>query len=267
MAEKREFKGIWIPKEVWLSDDMTLQEKVFYVEVDSLNNELGCYANNEYFSRFFGISKVRVSEVINSLVKKGFLVTDVDQAIGNKRKLMTLANFSLRPSQSNLGDPHKESFKHSNTINNTVNSINESKDSFPKEPLLFDSIPETEVPKKSKKNKEVAPDEFYPAFVQEWTQAYPELGFDGISGKKIKSLISKTKRYLENSGKVVTPDGCLSMFQYVLAYIKRANHFCHGKPITTFDSQYLSIIFEIKNGKTTSQPPSTREILRNIVNG
>jgi hypothetical protein len=37
--ENRDFKGIWIPKEIWLSKDLTLQEKVFYVEIDSLDNE------------------------------------------------------------------------------------------------------------------------------------------------------------------------------------------------------------------------------------
>jgi len=76
----RDFQGIWIPKEIWLSEDLTLQEKVFLVEIKSLDNEDGCYANNEYFSTFFGLSKVRVSEVINSLVDKGFI---------------TLANFYL----------------------------------------------------------------------------------------------------------------------------------------------------------------------------
>ena len=34
----RAFKGIWIPKSIWLSRELTIQEKVFIVEIDSLEN-------------------------------------------------------------------------------------------------------------------------------------------------------------------------------------------------------------------------------------
>ena len=75
--QDRNFKGIWIPKEIWLSEALTLQEKVFLVEIDSLDNEEGCFACNQYFSDFFGVSKVRVSEVINSLVKKRYITSTI----------------------------------------------------------------------------------------------------------------------------------------------------------------------------------------------
>lgn len=66
----RAFKGIWIPKEIWLSKDLTLQEKVFLVEINSLDNEEGCFASNGYFADFFQLSKGRVSQIISSLEKK-----------------------------------------------------------------------------------------------------------------------------------------------------------------------------------------------------
>lgn len=71
--EKRAFKGIWIPKEIWLSKDLTLQEKIILVEIDSLDNDNGCFASNKYFSDFFGISTGRISQIINDLSKKGYL--------------------------------------------------------------------------------------------------------------------------------------------------------------------------------------------------
>ena len=79
MSEKREFKGVWIPREVWLSKELTLLEKVMFVEIDSLHNdERGCYASNAHFAEFFGLSKSRVSEVISSLAAKGLVeVTQV----------------------------------------------------------------------------------------------------------------------------------------------------------------------------------------------
>ena len=70
---ERAFKGIWIPAEIWLNENLTLLEKVFLVEIDSLDNENGCYASNEYFANFFKLSKNRCSEVIKSLEKKGLI--------------------------------------------------------------------------------------------------------------------------------------------------------------------------------------------------
>ena len=66
-APERDFKGIWIPKEVWLTEELTLQEKVFLVEIDSLDNEDGCWASNKYFADFFNVTTQRASQVINNL--------------------------------------------------------------------------------------------------------------------------------------------------------------------------------------------------------
>jgi hypothetical protein len=49
----RKFDGIWIPKELWFDQNLTLQEKIFFIEINSLDNEDGCYATNEYFAKFF----------------------------------------------------------------------------------------------------------------------------------------------------------------------------------------------------------------------
>jgi len=71
----RDFKGVWIPKEVWLDDKLSWMEKLFLVEVDSLNAEKGCFASNAYFGEFFQLSNSRVSEIIKSLVSKGYITT------------------------------------------------------------------------------------------------------------------------------------------------------------------------------------------------
>ena len=75
----RAFKGVWIPKSIWLSRELTIQEKVFIVEIDSLENngKGGCFAGNKYFAEFFGISESRVSNVIKCLVDKGMITRKV----------------------------------------------------------------------------------------------------------------------------------------------------------------------------------------------
>ena len=73
---ERNFKGIWIPKEIWLADNLSLQEKVLLVEIDSLDDEeTGCYASNSYFAKFFSLTNARITQLINSLVLKGFITT------------------------------------------------------------------------------------------------------------------------------------------------------------------------------------------------
>lgn len=121
---KRDFKGIWIPKEVWENTDLSLQEKVFYVEIDSLDNEDGCYANNNYFARFFGLTTRQVQRVVASLVEKNLISIEVSKDDGNLRtlriigrKLTTKMSLASRQKRS---DPHDENVVHNNTnLNNT----------------------------------------------------------------------------------------------------------------------------------------------------
>ncbi|HJX50441.1 MAG TPA: hypothetical protein VJ438_03190 [Candidatus Nanoarchaeia archaeon] len=75
---ERDFKGIWIPKEIWLNEELTLMEKVFFVEIDSLDNEEGCTASNNYFAKFFHITAQRASQVINNLIHKKYITANYE---------------------------------------------------------------------------------------------------------------------------------------------------------------------------------------------
>jgi len=69
----RDFKGVWIPREVWLSSELSLMEKVLFVEIHSLDNERGCYASNRYFAEFFGVSIRQIGTYVASLKDKGYI--------------------------------------------------------------------------------------------------------------------------------------------------------------------------------------------------
>lgn len=73
----RDFKGIWIPKEIWESTQLSIMEKVLFVEIHSLDNERGCYASNRYFSEFFGISERQIQTYIANLKLKGFITVTI----------------------------------------------------------------------------------------------------------------------------------------------------------------------------------------------
>lgn len=130
----RDFKGVWIPKEIWLNKDLTLQEKVFLVEIDSLDNNEGCYASNQYFADFFGLSTTRVSLIIKSLIEKGYIKSTIIYKEGTKQILKRVLNISYRGYLINvkegylikLKDPPQGKLKDNNTINNIYknNTIN-----------------------------------------------------------------------------------------------------------------------------------------------
>lgn len=147
---KRAFKGIWIPKEVWESKELTLQQKVMLVEIDSLDNEKGCYASNKYFSEFFGISSGRVSQVINELIDKGYLnaeyIKEDNQILGRILKIQSppypvkvfrklnrgyLENDKGGIKYSKGG--YLENYKDNNIIYNNINNNNNIYDFLQKE--------------------------------------------------------------------------------------------------------------------------------------
>ena len=70
----RKFQGIWIPRNVYLNGDLTWIEKILLVEIDSLDKgEKGCFASNDYFSEFLGVSKTHISKSIKHLIDLKFL--------------------------------------------------------------------------------------------------------------------------------------------------------------------------------------------------
>tara|TARA_R110002072_G_scaffold215326_9_gene372504 strand:+ start:4896 stop:5270 length:375 start_codon:yes stop_codon:yes gene_type:complete len=73
MSKRRDFKGVWIPKEIWLSPDLGVVEKVLLAEISSLDNEDGCWASNDYFAKFLGVSTKTISRGVQSLQDKGYI--------------------------------------------------------------------------------------------------------------------------------------------------------------------------------------------------
>lgn len=83
----RDFKGVWIPKRVFLDERLNAIEKIILIEIDSLDAEdsEGCYASNEYLANFCKCSMTKVSTSISKLIKLGYLY--VSKNDGRKRYL------------------------------------------------------------------------------------------------------------------------------------------------------------------------------------
>lgn len=125
MNESRDFKGVWISKEVWLDTRLNALEKIILTEIDSLDNgEKGCYASNEHLAEFCQCSKTKVSTAIKKLIDCGYIY--VQNFDGRKRELKSrLSNFERQNIKKCNADIQnlKESNTYRNTNNNTNNKV------------------------------------------------------------------------------------------------------------------------------------------------
>lgn len=72
---KYEFRGVWIPKEVWEDVKLTWMEKCLAAEIDALDNGGGCFASNEYLANKFGSTAASIANQISKLRTEGYVET------------------------------------------------------------------------------------------------------------------------------------------------------------------------------------------------
>lgn len=132
----RDFKGVWIPREIWLSPGLSMVEKCLLIEIDSLDNEDHCFATNEYFADFLNITPTTVSTAISNLKDYGLI--ELVSFNGRKRVLRSCLNSGSLPLNFLKADIKKfkgshtkierlplKNLKHNNTVkdNNLINQI------------------------------------------------------------------------------------------------------------------------------------------------
>jgi len=190
MKENRDFKGVWIPKEIWLNTDLSIIEKVLLVEIDSLDNsDRGCFASNEYLAKFVQLSEGRVANIISDLKKRKFIIQVFFD--GRNRGLRiskseSSFNENVKPDLTKTGKQTTRKREHNNTVNKTDNNTTniECENSFtPPQPkiknsfsrqAIHDNITYSEKNNKEKENvapKEKENTETYSAFIA-YCQAY-----------------------------------------------------------------------------------------------
>ncbi len=86
----RDFKGIWISKEVWTDHSLTYFEKFLLSEIHSLNGADGCFASNDYFCKFFNERERKIQEGISKLKNLGYIYQESFD--GRTRILRTCMN-------------------------------------------------------------------------------------------------------------------------------------------------------------------------------
>ena len=92
---ERDFKGVWIPRDIWLSEQLSMMEKVLFVEIHSLDNARGCFASNAYFAEFFQVSTRQIIRYLSSLRAHGFITVTVRNK--NERVIRTAGKYRRVP--------------------------------------------------------------------------------------------------------------------------------------------------------------------------
>jgi hypothetical protein len=136
--ENRDFKGVWIPKEIWLNTDLSIIEKVLLVEIDSLDNsDRGCFASNEYLAKFVQLSESRVAHIISDLKKREYIVVVFTDGRNRGLKLHSQQSRFAKNSKSESLKTTKQSSQkqqHNNTVNKTSNNTIYNECDFEKSP-------------------------------------------------------------------------------------------------------------------------------------
>lgn len=70
----RDFKGVWIPRNIWEDKKLTWGEKLLFLEIDSLATRSGeCFASNEHFAEFLDVSPRQIQNILSALKNKGII--------------------------------------------------------------------------------------------------------------------------------------------------------------------------------------------------
>jgi len=108
MTTEREFLGVWIPKDIYLHKQLTPTEKLLLAEVTSFSKNGVCFASNEHFSEFLGISKSQVSRLITKLNRNGFVKVELIYKEGTKevdKRLITPIGVNADTPTHECADP------------------------------------------------------------------------------------------------------------------------------------------------------------------
>ena len=121
----RKFKGVWIPADYWLDENLSIMEVVILTEIDSLDGDNGCFASNKHFASFIGMTPAYVSKIIKHLKEKGYISVNYkteNRVTTRSIKIIRGTNSSKRGINNSLGGINSSK----QGINNSLDPINYS---------------------------------------------------------------------------------------------------------------------------------------------
>ena len=105
----QKLKGLWIPAEILLNDDLSDKEKIILAIILYLSEEAKrCFASNKYIANIVKVTHERVSKIISSLKDKGYVDVKLKYKTDSKeieqRQIIPIVENINRCSQKHLED-------------------------------------------------------------------------------------------------------------------------------------------------------------------
>lgn len=148
---ERDFKGVWIPKEIWLDTRLGALDKIIYTEIASLDCEdHGCYASNEYLADFCQCSERKITECISKLKDLAYIYVEAFDGRHRSLRINTdLKSDEQACIEKNVSLPRKKCYSDSQNlrganINNIDNNIYNFLSKDNDKPLSISKKSETE---------------------------------------------------------------------------------------------------------------------------
>lgn len=146
--EVRDFKGVWIPKEIWLNKELSVVDRCLLAEINSLDGENHCFATNEYFAEFFNLSESTIKRSITQLKQLGLIETEMQTTSTGSQRVIKVVYGGC--GQNELTPVVKMNPIYNNTNNKNINTL--SKDNVLRESLHDNDYLDTENEKPKKRN-------------------------------------------------------------------------------------------------------------------
>lgn len=105
----QKLKGLWIPAEILLNEDLSDKEKIILAIILYLSEETkSCFASNKYIANIVKVTHERVSKIISSLKDKGYVKIKLKYKTDSKeieqRQIIPIVENINRCSQKHLED-------------------------------------------------------------------------------------------------------------------------------------------------------------------
>ena len=126
---KRQFTGVWLPKELLLDERLTAAEKILYAEIASFGDK-GCWKKSEELMSLAGMRTSTFQASCRRLVEFGYITQSREYGrMVRRSSIGFLADPKSHPVENQRVHPVENQRVHiDNTIDNTKNNINSEVD-------------------------------------------------------------------------------------------------------------------------------------------
>ena len=200
---RRGFKGIWIPKEIWLNKELSAIEKILLAEIDSLDNDNGCFASNDYFAEFLDLNVRGVQRYLKHLTELKYITIETDNI--TKQRYIKINKHSVADDDKNVICDDKNVAPITTKMSPIYNSIY-NKDNINNTNVLFTAHETTN--KKNTKKVKVFSDCLslvYSKFDNEdlisWLKKYLTIRISkGLLVEQWELILDDFEKYVKNKG-------------------------------------------------------------------